>query len=56
MFNMSGSRGTAKSSKECEVIILLPYIAKYALLRIVVPYFWIHVCFNPFILHNYNSL
>ena len=25
---MDGSRGTAKSLKECEIIMILPYIAK----------------------------
>ena len=38
---MGGSRGTAKSLKKCEVIMVLPYIVKYALLHI--GYFWIRV-------------
>ena len=34
---MDGSRGTAnKLKEECEVIMVLSYIVKYALLRIVV--------------------
>ena len=37
--HMGGSRGTAKSLKECEVIMILPYIVKYALLRIAMSYF-----------------
>ena len=34
--------GTAKSLKKCKVIVVFPCIAKYTLLRVVVPYFWIH--------------
>ena len=36
-----GSRGTEKSLMECKVIMSLPYIVKYALLRIDVTYLWI---------------
>ena len=36
---MGGSKGTANSWKECEVIMILPYIVKYELQRIVKPYF-----------------
>ena len=34
--NICGSRCTAKSLKECDVVMVLPYIVNYALLRIVV--------------------
>ena len=36
-----GSRGTEKSTEECEAIMVIPYKVKHTLLRIVVPYFWI---------------
>ena len=42
-----GSRGTEKSSKECEAIMVFPYIAKYALLHIIVLYFWIRIWKMP---------
>ena len=40
---MGRSRGTGTKSwkKKCKVIMVLPYIEKYTLLRIVVLYFWI---------------
>ena len=42
---LRGFRGTAKLLKKFEVIMILPYLVKYALLRIGVPYFKIRVCF-----------
>ena len=39
---MIGSKNTAKPLKECEGIIVFPFMVKYVLCRIVVPYFWIH--------------
>ena len=55
---MGGSRGTAKSLKECEVIMVLPFIIKKALLRIaVLRYFWIPVCYtkiNVLIVSDYS--
>ena len=41
---MCRSTGTEILLKECKVMLLLPYIVKYALLRISVPFFWICVC------------
>ena len=41
---MGGSRGTKKSLKKCAVFMALPYTVKYALLHIVVTYFWIRFC------------
>ena len=37
-FFIRGYIGTANLLKECEVIMSLPYIVKYALLRVAVPY------------------
>ena len=49
-------RGTAKALKEeCEVIVAFLYIVKYALFRIVVPYFWIYACL-PATIFLFNAL
>ena len=39
---MSEYRGTAKLPIEIEVIVLNPYLVKYALLLIAVPYFYLN--------------
>ena len=36
---MRGSRSTVKLPMECKVNTLLPFVKKYALLRIAMPYF-----------------
>ena len=40
--SMSEYRGTAKLPIEIEVIVLNPYLVKYALLLIAVPYFYLN--------------
>ena len=42
-WDMGGFRCTANSLKEYEVIMILPYIVKYDLQRIYVPYFSIRI-------------
>ena len=42
---MDRSKSTTKSLTEFKVIMILPYLVMYALLRIVVPYLWIRAWF-----------